>query len=207
MSAAHAELRFLATRRTQYFTKWPFEPDLELHLYSDNMATSRDYDEPQSPCPSWIRKIPRHLEDFELSYSTTRQMLPPIMHEEHITASLDSSSSRKQDMEEFRWQRMEECWMGIQHQICELQLTMDESRELNERVQRLEQITSPVHKGTSPMERFATSPLCTSNPVLSEAERSQHIWKIREQAQMTSAPPGLIPDSATCLTPCGTSCW
>ena len=92
------------------------------------------------------------------------------MQEENITELLGPGFTKKQDMEEFRWRRREECWMGIQHQIRELQVTMGESRELNKQ-QHLEQITSPGPKETPSTKKLPNS----------------------LQAWMTSAPPGLIP--------------
>lgn len=69
--------------------------------------------------------------------------------------------------------------MGIQNQIHELSLTKDKSPELNKQVQRLEEITSPVHEETS-----CTLPVCTSNLIQTQdTEKSVNRYKQHQHLQ------------------------
>lgn len=132
------------------------------HLH--DMAASRDQDDARSPRPSRIHRIPGHLVDYELSYHTRGPRLSPNLTEEVMMAPSDSHYTRRPDVEEIRWWRMEDCLINIQHQMWSLQVTVAESRDLNKRVQQLEQLTSPVPKGT-----------------LMEVEPNHLLWPIQVQ--------------------------
>lgn len=75
---------------------------------------------------------------------------------------------------------MEDCLINIQHQMRSLQVTVAESRKLNKRVQRLEQLTSPVPKGTLMEVEPMVSAVSTPNPTAREPESIQEGERITE---------------------------
>ncbi|XP_019204872.1 uncharacterized protein LOC109196100 [Oreochromis niloticus] len=161
------------------------------------MAASRDQDDAQSPRPSRSHRIPGHLEDYELSYRTRGPRLSPNLTEEVMMAPSNSHYTRRPDVEEIRWRRMEDCLINIQHQMRSLQVTVAESRDLNKRVQRLEQLTPPVPKGPLMEVEPMASAVSTPNPTEREPKSIQEGERITEPVLVMSAPLALLPGTST----------
>ncbi|XP_063321729.1 uncharacterized protein LOC134619834 [Pelmatolapia mariae] len=107
------------------------------------MATPREfnYDQPAlSPRPSRVRRIPGHLEDFELTYPAHRLYSTTVRPASPLTttyaAPLSPGSSPNYPAAghygtaspEERWQRLESRWQTISQQMKELEVEMDRVR-------------------------------------------------------------------------------
>lgn len=112
------------------------------------MATSKDfYDEQphQELRPSRARRVPGHLEDYELGYPP-KQLVPPAKETlEYSTDQMEtpmpnegtridhstSAQGRYRDLEDERWQRMEACFKDVTRQMNELRLVVDSAKHVS----------------------------------------------------------------------------
>ncbi|KAK0149995.1 hypothetical protein N1851_009229 [Merluccius polli] len=160
------------------------------------MATSRGYydgQQPPSPRPSRVRRIPGHLEDYELSYPF--QPLHPTMTR---TASPTTTTYvaapnmvglppypvptyQSYESPDDRLQRLESRWQTMRHQMRELQAEMDNIRLTPHPQFAYTQPTYRSHQYAADMTQYSSLPhlgrinMCPSPTRMAEYPFASHI--------------------------------
>lgn len=175
------------------------------------MATSRDYYEgqpPLSPRPSRMRRIPGHLEDFQLGYpltnlqpSTVTTVLPPLPRyvvppSPDRWSTVSTPAYQPAENTGDRIQRLEARWQAISQQMRELETEMSNVRLTSYPQSAVARpyypysyaAEQPQYSSLPQLERICPSPAPSITPAVRSPSRPQEQVIPPQTPQLLSTP-------------------